>query len=285
MTAAESRRAARARRGERARPLHELQHPLLPAWCRRRGRASRDGELGERLERPRRLPAGLAAAADRLELAARARAGRRAARGRRHRLALARPRPVRHRPRVESVLRRPRDHDSRCGGGRPARSRRSRPPATSSASTRRCRPRTSRTSCCASSGGARGVGRRLAGQRRAARTRCASRSTARGGALAWDSRATRGAVARPPRPAQRGAAAQPGADGPDGARRTHLPAGHAEGFADTFRELYRAVYRRSRRAAAGRARLSDLRRRPRRERARRGDRAVDRERRWVEVTQ
>ena len=33
---------------------------------------------------------------------------------------------------------------------------------------------------------------------------------------------------------------------------THLPAGHAEGFADTFRELYRAVYaRRRRRRAAG----------------------------------
>ena len=26
------------------------------------------------------------------------------------------------------------------------------------------------------------------------------------------------------------------------AGRTHLPVGHAEGFADTFRELYRAVY-------------------------------------------
>jgi predicted dehydrogenase len=29
---------------------------------------------------------------------------------------------------------------------------------------------------------------------------------------------------------------------PVAARRTHLPVGHAEGFADTFRELYRAVY-------------------------------------------
>jgi predicted dehydrogenase len=29
---------------------------------------------------------------------------------------------------------------------------------------------------------------------------------------------------------------------PEAAARTHLPAGHAEGFADTFRELYRAVY-------------------------------------------
>ncbi len=29
---------------------------------------------------------------------------------------------------------------------------------------------------------------------------------------------------------------------PEAASRTHLPVGHAEGFADTFRELYRAVY-------------------------------------------
>jgi predicted dehydrogenase len=29
---------------------------------------------------------------------------------------------------------------------------------------------------------------------------------------------------------------------PEAAARTHLPPGHAEGFADTFRELYRAVY-------------------------------------------
>jgi predicted dehydrogenase len=29
---------------------------------------------------------------------------------------------------------------------------------------------------------------------------------------------------------------------PDASRRTHLPAGHAEGFGDTFKELYRAVY-------------------------------------------
>jgi predicted dehydrogenase len=29
---------------------------------------------------------------------------------------------------------------------------------------------------------------------------------------------------------------------PEAASRTHLPAGHAEGFAETFKELYRAVY-------------------------------------------
>ncbi len=34
----------------------------------------------------------------------------------------------------------------------------------------------------------------------------------------------------------------PGLLSPEAAARTHLPAGHADGFADTFRELYRAVY-------------------------------------------
>ena len=34
----------------------------------------------------------------------------------------------------------------------------------------------------------------------------------------------------------------PGLLSPEAAARTHLPAAHAEGFADTFRELYRAVY-------------------------------------------
>ena len=39
-------RAAPARRGQRARPLHELQHPLLRARAGRRGRASRRGDIG-----------------------------------------------------------------------------------------------------------------------------------------------------------------------------------------------------------------------------------------------
>ncbi|MGZ8694425.1 MAG: gfo/Idh/MocA family oxidoreductase, partial [Gaiellaceae bacterium] len=34
----------------------------------------------------------------------------------------------------------------------------------------------------------------------------------------------------------------PGLLSPAAQARTHLPAAHAEGFADTFRELYRAVY-------------------------------------------
>ena len=55
-------------------------------------------------------------------------------------------------------------------------------------------------------------------------------------------RAPRGALARPPRRGneilQRNAALMH----PAAAARTHLPAAHAEGYADTFRELYRAVY-------------------------------------------
>ena len=62
-------------------------YPLVPGGAR----AGAPRRPRRRLERPRRLPPGLAAEADRLELAARARPRRRAARGRRHRLALARP--------------------------------------------------------------------------------------------------------------------------------------------------------------------------------------------------
>ena len=40
-------RARSAGRAERARPLHELQHPLLPAWCSRRVRSLAAATLGE----------------------------------------------------------------------------------------------------------------------------------------------------------------------------------------------------------------------------------------------
>ena len=69
----------------------------------------RAGEIGDVRLVSRRLPAGLAAARHRLELAARPGRRRRAARGRRHRLALARPRPVHHRPARRGRARRP-DH-------------------------------------------------------------------------------------------------------------------------------------------------------------------------------
>ncbi len=208
LTSAESGELLELAERERARALHELQHPLLPAWCRRRGRASgpassaRSGTLhGGYLQDWLLL-------ADRLELAARARPGRGAARGRRHRLALARPRPVRDRParsRACSPTSRPR---SRCGS-RPVgevetfadrRRRRARRRA-------RWRPRTSRTSCCASTAA------------RAARCVVSQVSAGRKNALALRGRrlrsrarlglrAARGALARPPRRAERDAAAR-----------------------------------------------------------------------------
>ena len=155
----------------------------------------------------RRLPAGLAAARHRLELAAGPRGGRLAARGRRHRLALARPRPVRHRPPRRGRDGRPHDVHPACASSRPARSRRSAARAPARRSTRRWRPRTPPASCCASA---------------AARARSSpSRqvSAGRKNRLSWeidgsDARArvalrgAGGAVDRPPRPAERAAAAR-----------------------------------------------------------------------------
>ena len=75
----------------------------------------------------RRLPAGLAALRHRLELAARARAGRGPARGRRHRLALAGPDGLPDRPPRRRRDGRPDDVHARAQASRSATSRRSRP--------------------------------------------------------------------------------------------------------------------------------------------------------------
>jgi len=62
------------------------------------------------------------------------------------------------------------------------------------------------------------------------------------GAIAWDAERNEelwlGHRDRPSETLLRNAALMH----PDAAARTHLPAAHAEGYADTFRELYRAVY-------------------------------------------
>ena len=243
MTAERVGRAARARRAERPRPLHELQHPLLPDGAGGPARVASGGELGRGLERPRRLPPGLAAAPDRLELAARAGEGRRAARGRRHRLALAGPRPVRDRA---------------------ARSRRS-SPTWRRRSPSRQRPIGEVETFAAAAdvervdtpmstedfahilvrfdGGARGsavVSQVSAGRKNSLRFEVDGSR----GSLAWDARAPRGALARAPRRAERAPAAQPRAPRRPEAPRldARCPPAHAEGFADTFRELYRAVY-------------------------------------------
>ena len=68
-----SRRSCSSSPSERARPLHELQHPLLPAGARRRAPASRAGELGEVWNVHGGYLQDWLLLADRLELAARAR--------------------------------------------------------------------------------------------------------------------------------------------------------------------------------------------------------------------
>ena len=195
-----------------------------------------------RLERARRLPPGLAARADRLELAARAGAGRRAARGRRHRLALARPRAVRHRPARRRGLRRPRDRDpgpaAADGRGRDVRER----AATSSAWTRRCRPRTSRTSSSASrtARAARSSSRRSRGPQELAPLRGRRLGRARSpGTSERHEELWLGHRDRPNELLFRDPALM---HAPPRPRARTSRSAHAEGFADTFRELYRAVY-------------------------------------------
>ena len=240
LTAAESRRAARARRAQRARALHELQHPLLPdgAGGARRARATsaRSGTCTARY-----LQDWLLYPTDwnwRLEPGR----GRRAARGRRHRLALARPRSVRDGTRGRKRCSPTWRLRFRCGSGRSARWRRSPRRPTSSGSTSRWRPRTSPTSSSASAAAraARASSRRCPP---AARTRSGFEVDGSRGSLAWDGE----------RPSSCGSADRdapnelllrnPGLMDASARATTHLPAGHAEGFADTFRELYRAVYR------------------------------------------
>ena len=97
MTAEEFGGAGPARGGDRPGQRDELQHPLLPAQpARPRAHRRRRPRRGPARDRP--LLPGLAAARERLELAAPARPGRRAPGRRRHRLALARPHDVRDRP-------------------------------------------------------------------------------------------------------------------------------------------------------------------------------------------
>ena len=271
MSAAESRELVELAAAERARQRRQLQHPLLPAQPARPRRRHR--------RRDRRRPAGhrallpgLAAARERLELAAPAGARRGPAGGRRHRLALARPddlhdRPARrlgdgraghlHRgtPRADrpgrDVLdrcrrrdRHPR-HRDRGRGDDPAalRERRTRRGqhqpdqrrAEELAPVRDRRVRSPR------SPGTRSSPTRSGSAIASGRTRSSSRTRP-----SWA-------------PAGRAAAA--------------LPGGHVEGFGDTFAAHFRAVYADV--AAGGpsaRADLSDVRRRPRRDAGQRRDR-------------
>ena len=137
------------RRVERPRERDEFQHPLLPPQPAR-ARAHRGRRPGRGAPRDRTLFPGLAAPRERLELAAAARPRRRPARGRRHRIALARPHDLRDRPARERGHGRPVDlhrHASRAHrSGRDVLDGSLRGDRWSA----RSRPRTRRPSCSAS---------------------------------------------------------------------------------------------------------------------------------------
>ena len=274
--------AARARGGERPRPLHELQPALLPA--RPRGpRACRGRRARRGVERPRRLPPGLAPLPDRLELAARAGQGRRAACDRRHRLALDGHGAVRQRAAHRRALRRSRHDDPRA----PAAARRGRDVLERGGRRARGRADVDR----GHRSRARPLRRRragrvqgLAGQRRAQELP-ALRGGRLGGGAGLERGAPRGAVARTPRRAERRAAAQRGADAA-GRGGAHVPPGRSRrGLGrDVPRALPRRLHRGRRRAAR--------RRRPTTRRSPTGtaptcwetrSRCRTAERRWVEV--
>ena len=159
----------------------------------------------------------------------------------RHRLALARPGAVRHRPARGRGHGRPRDGDSGAAEadrrGRDVRGRGRGGPC-------RCGDddaKTSRTCSLRFDDGARGsvvVSQVSAGRKNA----LSFEVDGSDGALAWDSERHEelwlGHRDRPNETLLR----DPALFEPAAAARTGLPAGHAEGFADTFRELYRAVY-------------------------------------------
>ena len=176
MSAAESRELVELAAEDRPRERRQLQHPLLPAQpARARGRHLRRPR--RRAARDRPLLPGLAAPRQRLELAAAAGARRGSPSGRRHRLALAGPDDVRHRPARHrghggagdvhrAAPRADRPGRDVLDGGRPRRPS----PATS-------RPRTRRRSCCASRT-ARAARSASARSAPGGRTRSSTRSTA-----------------------------------------------------------------------------------------------------------
>ena len=244
-------RAAAPGRRERTRPRGQLQHPLLRPEPGGAGahRARRDRRRAADL---RRLPAGLAAARHRLELAPGPGGRRLAARGRRHRLALDRPRDLPHRPprrgrdgrpddlhrRAQAadgpgrdVQRRERRRDRRHGDGDRGRGRHPAAPD---------RRRTRGGDDLAGVGGPQEPPE-LGDRRLRVRARVALRGA-------------RGALARPSRAPERAAAAR--------ARR--LPAGPRRGLPGHLQApLPRGLRGRGGGRAAGRAGLPDVRRRPR----------------------
>ena len=263
--------ALATRAGRRQR--RQLQHPVLPAQPARRARSSAGGEVGDvRLVTGRYFQDWLLLETDwNWRLAAGPRRG--AAGGRRHRLALAGPDELRHRSAGRRGDGRPGDvHPDPPRADRPGRDVLDRTVRRDRGAPHR-RPRTPPRSCSASTNGARGVMQRQPDQRRPQELARRGRSTGRAG----PSRGTReqpdqlwlGHRDRPNELLLK----NPALMHPVGQRRGVLPAGHVEGFADTFARPLPGRLRRHRgRRALGAPDLPDVRRRPRRDARRRGDR-------------
>ena len=217
----------------RAGPRWREQAPVVTAVCynvrfyplclEARQRIA-DGQLGGRPSRHRLVPAGLAAARHRLQLARPGRGGRRAAGRRRHRHALARPGDSPS-PAWKSKRSVPTCRPSCRHGCRPAGLGRDVPEQAGS-SRAASEPVAIDTEDYGSvllrfEGGARGcftVSQVTAGRKNCLRYEIAGRGRLAG----LGQRAAQRAVARPPRPAQRAAGARPGPAAAGGApvRRT-----------------------------------------------------------------
>ena len=257
--------------------LHVRFYPLT-AW--RPASVVRGGRPGRWSRHRRQLRPGLAALRHRLQLAVLADEGGRTAGGRRHRHALAGPGAARSRAGGRGGLRRPAHRPpgppaAQGRGGdvhRQARQARCRP-SRSTITTEdygsillRFRRRAPR--------GALWVSQVTAGRKNCLRYEIAGSK----GALAWNSEVAQRAVDRPPRAGQRVLLTRPGAVRAC-ARRVHqLPRRPQRGLPDTFKQCFRAFYEyiASGRLAVGRQpRLPDVRRRPPRGRALRGDPAQE----------
>ena len=262
------RRARRPRRGQRPGQRRQLQHPLLSAPPAR-PRARRRRRARRRPPRDRPLLPGLAAPRDRLELAPRTRQGRLAAGGRRHRLALARPGDLPHRPADHGGHGGPRHlHPRARPAARPGRDILH---ANGRADTvgREMATEDVAPILLRFANGARGsvaVSQISAGRKNSLQWEIDG-STA---SAAWDSETPDhlwlGHRERPNELLLR----DPALMGPAGRAAAALPGGHVEGFADTFGALFRAIYARCRcRPARRTAAVRHLRRRPRRDAGRR----------------
>ena len=171
-----------------------------------------------------------------------ARPRRRAPGGRRHRLALARPDDVRHRPARRVGDGRPDDLHRDPPASRPARSRRSRPSARPRPSSGDIATEDAATILLRFDGGARGavsISQISPGRKNSLRLRDRRLRRRRGVGLAssptrlWIGHRERPNEILLRNPALMGAAGQAAAA---------LPGGHVEGFSDTFCALFRAVY-------------------------------------------